>query len=95
MTSEMAYGMYEILRLLKKKKPHTKSRGFELSKLSCIFSHMTTQWAYGLFILRKLRFEKTHQCLRVVDANARFYDDVTRSNISLADETTIWSDSGS
>jgi hypothetical protein len=33
--------------------------------------------------------------LRIIEANARFYDDVTRSNISLADETTMWADSGS
>jgi len=53
MKSEMAYSIYEILRLLKKEKTQTKNRVFELSKLSCIFSHMTTQWAYGLLILFK------------------------------------------
>ena len=64
--------MYEILRLLKKEKTQKENQVFELSKLSCIFSHMTTQWAYGLLILRKLRFEKTHQCLRVVEVISHF-----------------------
>jgi len=39
MTSEMAYGMYEILHSPRKEKPHTKNRGFDLSG-EAIFSEI-------------------------------------------------------
>jgi len=48
----MAYGMYEILRLLRKEKTHTKNRGFEFFTDSVPFLLLTYDIEDGIWQIR-------------------------------------------